>query len=47
MGKVLLFLISLILAGIIGGALYLIAYDVPAPVAPVERELSDDRFPQN
>ncbi|MEQ8440690.1 MAG: hypothetical protein RIM33_08730 [Alphaproteobacteria bacterium] len=47
MSKVLLFLIGLILAGIVGGAIYLIAYDIPSPVAPVERELDDDRFPRS
>ncbi|MDW3205363.1 MAG: hypothetical protein R8L07_07435 [Alphaproteobacteria bacterium] len=47
MGKVVLFLIGLIFAALIGGAIYLIAYDIPAPTAPVERELDDARFPQS
>lgn len=47
MSKVLLFLIGLILAGLVGGAVYLIAYDIPPPQAPVERELDESRFPQN
>lgn len=47
MAKVVLFLIGLIFAAIIGGSLYLIAYDIPAPSAPVERELDDSRFPRN
>jgi hypothetical protein len=47
LSKVLIFLIGLILAGLVGGALYLIAYDIPPPQAPVERELDDSRFPQS
>ena len=47
MGRVVLFLIGLILAGLVGGGLYLVAYDIPAPVAPVERQLDDDRFPRS
>ena len=46
-GKVVLFLIGLIFAALVGGAVYLIAYDIPAPVAPVERVLDDDRFPRS
>jgi hypothetical protein len=46
-GRVVLFLIGLILAAVVGGAIYLIAVDVPAPVAPVERTLDDDRFPRS
>ena len=47
MGKIVLFLIALIFAALIGGAIYLIAYDIPAPVAPVERVIYNDRFPQS
>lgn len=47
MGKVVLFVSGLILATLVGGAIWLIAYDIPAPVAPVERVLDDSRFPQS
>lgn len=47
MGRVVLFVIGLILAALVGGAIYLIAVDVPAPVSPVERTIDDDRFPRS
>lgn len=47
MGKIVLFVFALILALLVGGAVWLIAYDIPAPDAPVERVLDDSRFPQS
>lgn len=31
---------------LVGTALFLISWDIPAPVERIERELSDDRFPR-
>jgi len=43
-GKAVLFLIAFIFATLIGGTLYLVAYDIPVPSVPVEREIDDARF---
>ena len=39
----LLFLIVLILAG---GAVFLLTWDIPAPTAPIEKVVPNDRFPR-
>lgn len=39
----LLFLILLVLAG---GAAFLVTWDIPAPTAPVEKVIPNDRFPR-
>ncbi len=39
----LLFLIILILAG---GTAFLVTWDIPAPTAPVEKVIPNDRFPR-
>ncbi|MCW9001088.1 MAG: hypothetical protein OQJ87_00070 [Rhodospirillales bacterium] len=31
---------------LVGGAVFLSTWDIPAPVAPVEKVLPDDRFPR-
>ena len=37
--------ILVVLAVIVGGAVFLATWDIPAPVAEVERVIPDDRFP--
>jgi len=34
----------LVLAGVIGGAVFLATWEIPAPSAPVEIVVPDDRF---
>lgn len=36
----------LLLAVIVGGAVFLASWDIPSPVAPVNKVLPDDRFPR-
>lgn len=31
---------------VVGTGLFLISWDIPAPVEPVEKTLSDERFPR-
>ena len=38
-------IIVILLIAILGGAVFLVTWDIPAPSAPVEEILSDDRFP--
>ncbi len=35
-----------VLASIIGGAVFLATWDIPAPVSTVEKVIPDDRFPR-
>ncbi len=44
MGKFLLVVILVIAAVIVGGAAFLVAWDIPAPVAPIEKVIPNDRF---
>ena len=37
--------IVILLIAIFGGAVFLVTWDIPAPSAPVEKILPDDRFP--
>lgn len=46
MGKFWLVLIVLILAGIGGGAVYLMTVDLEPPKEHVEKTLPDDKFPK-
>jgi len=41
-GLVLLIAIAIL----VGGAAFLVTWDIPAPVAKVEKVLPDDRFPR-
>jgi hypothetical protein len=36
----------LILAGVVGGAVFLATWEIPPPSARVEMQLPDDRFPR-
>ena len=38
-------IILVLLVAILGGAVFLVTWDIPAPSAPVEKTLSNDRFP--
>lgn len=38
-------LIILLLAALVGGAVFLLTWDVPAPTQRIEKVLPDDRFP--
>ncbi len=44
MGKFLLVVTLVIAAVIVGGAAFLVAWDIPAPVAPIEKVIPNDRF---
>lgn len=46
MAKLWLFLILLIVLGVVGGGIYLMTADIPAPSERVEKTLPDDMFPQ-
>ncbi len=35
----------LIMAGLVGGAVFLATWEIPAPSAPVEKVMPDDQFP--
>jgi len=39
-------ILVLVLAAIVGGAVFLATWDIPAPITNVERVLPDDRFPR-
>lgn len=39
-------LIVILLTALVGGAAYLMFWDIPAPRQPVEVTVPDDRFPQ-
>jgi len=36
----------LVVLSLVGGATFLVTWDIPAPVTKVERVLPDDRFPR-
>lgn len=38
-------LLVVLFAGAIGGAAFLATWEIPAPSAPVEKVISDDKFP--
>ncbi|MCP5366900.1 MAG: hypothetical protein H6907_02955 [Hyphomicrobiales bacterium] len=40
------FLLILIVLAVAGGAVFLSAWEIPAPTAQVEKEIPDDRFPR-
>ena len=44
MGKFLFFVIIVIAAVTVGGAAFLAAWDIPAPIAPIEKVIPNDRF---
>ena len=35
-----------VIAVIIGGAVFLASWDIPAPIADVEKVITDERFPR-
>ena len=44
MEKFLFFVFIVIVAVVVGGAAFLAAWDIPAPVAPIEKVIPNDRF---
>ncbi len=36
----------LMLAGMVGGAIFLATWEIPAPSAPVEKVIPDEQFPR-
>ena len=38
--------VVVVLLVIVGAAVFLVAWDIPPPVAPVEKVLPEDRFPR-
>lgn len=45
MSKSTLAVLGLIVLGVVGGLLYLLTADIPAPSQPVSKTLNNDRFP--
>ena len=45
MSKVTKSILLLVTVGLIGGGLFLMAWDIPAPSEPVNKTLNNDRFP--
>jgi hypothetical protein len=41
-----IFLLLLIVLILAGGAAFLLTWDIPAPTAPVEKVIPNDRFPR-
>ena len=39
-------LVVVLLAVLVGAAIFLATWDIPPPVAPVEKVLPDERFPR-
>lgn len=46
MSKFALFLLFLVAAVVIGGGVFLSAWDIPAPSAKVEKVIPNDQFPK-
>ncbi len=46
MSKVKRFAFGLVLLGLLGGGVFLLLWDIPAPSEPVTKTLNNDRFPQ-
>lgn len=46
MRKLVLTLFAVFLLAVVGGAVFLAAWDIPAPSSLVERTVPDDRFPR-
>ena len=46
MKKLSSFFLMLIAVILVGGAVFLSTWDIPAPTAPVEKVLPNDRFPK-
>ena len=46
MGKLVLATFVVVAALAVGGAVFLAAWDIPAPSSVVERTIPDDRFPR-
>ena len=44
MSKFAQILVLLVLIALVGGGIFLATVDIPAPVAPVERVIPNDRF---
>lgn len=36
----------LLVVMVVGGAVFLATWDIPAPITEIEKELPDDRFPR-
>jgi hypothetical protein len=46
MKKMSTFVFLLVLAILIGGAVFVMSWDIPAPVNNIERTIPDDKFPK-
>ena len=44
MSKILRTLLALLVFGLIGAAIFLLTWDIPAPTAKVEKTIPNDRF---
>ena len=44
MSKIVRTLLVLVLLGLIGGAVFLLTWDIPAPTARVEKPIPNERF---
>jgi hypothetical protein len=39
-------IVLLVVLLIVGGGVFLATWDIPAPVAPIEKDIPNDRFPR-
>lgn len=46
MGKVLLIVVAMLGVFVIGGAAFLMVWDIPAPTARIEKVIPDAKFPK-
>ena len=46
MGRLLLIIVALIVVILVGGTIFLMVWNIPAPTAHVEKVIPDARFPR-
>jgi hypothetical protein len=46
MGKLVLITVAVIVVLLVGGGVFLAAWDIPAPSTPVEKVIPDAKFPK-
>lgn len=46
MKKISLIIVAIVLLAVAGGGVFLTTWNIPAPVAEVEKAIPDDRFPR-
>ena len=46
MKKISVIVVGIVLLAVAGGGIFLATWDIPAPVADIEKVVPDDRFPR-